>query len=494
MISGTVIDNLTVNSTISMRYSNQQLIKFILYVFVVLRILTLVFHWPAFVGGDSISYRSLNPQPEELSYFKYWPETLWGGSFRSIFPVLFFHILPTDNIRFLGQSILFTISYFLFLNYMYKYLNTFLKSDYIKFSIIILLTTIGLSPQVVSFEKLIYSESTTLSLLFLLIVLFFKVKVDSKLNPKTFIFMNLLIFLIVTAKPNLILVAFFSYLFILKELLEFRTIIRYFFVSFIFVNLLLTTFYLNLQNKTWSQTINRQMTTISYYLSQDNINAASFIKVFNDSNKPECLVDIEVPFESGKQMFWGIDLNRSQTCPAGQLWITKNWLNLIFEWQWLYPLEAVNTYRTAVISSARFAQYFGTTSPVPMVLNSLVFPTVDSTVAFWESYNTSGPSREPRNNYEPVYFYLAIILVLFVVNVKPGLSFISKSTTVKIALLFTLEFLSLFANIFLIVGPPGEVYRMSFIPWLMIRITSLVVLAFIIDAYFQKRKMINNAN
>ena len=87
---------------------------------------------------------------------------------------------------------------------MYKYLNTFLKSDYIKFSIIILLTTIGLSPQVVSFEKLIYSESTTLSLLFLLIVLFFKVKVDSKLNPKTFIFMNLLIFLIVTAKPNLI--------------------------------------------------------------------------------------------------------------------------------------------------------------------------------------------------------------------------------------------------------------------------------------------------
>jgi hypothetical protein len=61
-------------------------------------------------------------------------------------------------------------------------------------------------------------------------------------------------------------------------------------------------------------------------------------------------------------------------------------------------------------------------------------------------------------------------------------------------LLFILEFLSLFANIFLIVGPPGEVYRMSFIPWLMIRITSLVVLAFIIDTFLDKRKMINNAH
>ena len=454
----------------------------------------MIFYWPAFIGGDSISYRSLNPQPEELSYFKYWPETLWGGSFRSIFPVLFFHILPNDNFRFVGQSVLFTVSYFLFLKQIYKYFNTILKFEYIKFSLILLLITIGLSPQVVSFEKLIYSESTTISLLLFLITLFINIKINSKLDTTKFILMSILIFLIVTAKPNLIFIAFFSYIFILKELSKFKSIMKFTFISFILGNFFLTIFYLNLQNKTWSQTINRQMTTISYYLSQDNINAASFIKIFNDSKKPECLFDIEVPFESGKQMFWGIELNQSQACPAGQEWISKNWLDLIFEWQWRYPSEALNTYRTAIISSSRFVQYFGATSPLPLTLNSLVFPTVDSTVAFWESYNTSGPSREPRSNFEPVYFYLALVIVSLAINVRSGFGFITKSTTVRITILLLLEFLSLFANIFLIVGPPGEVYRMSFIPWLMIRITSIVTLGFLLDTYLCKRKALNNAD
>lgn len=476
--------------------SLQLFARWLLVVFIALRLFSIFAQWPAFAGGDSVSYRPLVPQPPELNYFKYWPETLNGGSFRSILPVGFFHLFPNDGARMVAQSIVSLICWAFLISRVATWaseLNTFKVT---KVMLPLIVTILGLTPLITSWNKIIYSESLAFSVTCVLFgMLMESLKPNQRLSVTNSIVYSMLIFLLVTARPNLIIFGlFFSLslcLIAIKSNRKKATALIV--IALLAISNVASLYYLNLQDKTWSKSISRELTTISYYASQDNVNATTFIQVLNaDRSRPSCIAPLAAPLESGKEMLWGMNFGElgKGYCPDAVKWGSKSATKLLVTWMVKYPKEALVTYRYALIESTRFADYFGMITPLPAPLIEMIYPQTDGQIALWDKLD-QGPSREPHRSFDPIFLYLSILITTpFILRERsngirklPKIKSLFHSSSVA-GLIFLGALGSLLIGIITIPGPQGEVYRMGVIPWAILRIMILMSLTYQAPNFF----------
>lgn len=431
--------------------------------------------FPAYVGGDTISYRPISPPPTSIPENVYWPQTLWGDSTRGLLPVGFYHFFFSDNARMIAQSAVSLISWSL-LGFSFYILCCVERTRNLHLiCILFILLIFALSPEVTSWNKILYSESLAIStmLVGISLLILYKYRRKKLLFFLLYLFCSFLTF---TARP--------SYLLILLAVLPIL-VFRYFKEVSIFVRmpsiafLLIIIFaYQSNNNQYWSERLwSREMISISYYISQDNPHADSFIPLVNgDTEKPLCVPNVDSPLTANQQLVWSLPFNFQKLCPEASDWASTRFYPILFNWWRTEPKDALNTYRLAFISSLRSLPLFDQVTPVPQFIHGLFLPSVDSQVMYPDVYN-NGPDTQPRPFYDPLFLTVAIFLSVF-----------WKQSAVKLnnlkGLVSSFHFLLLGAivawlfGIIAIPGPPREVYRLAVLPELLIRMLIPICLIF----------------
>ena len=446
-----------------------------LFLLCVGRVSVLFTQFPAYVGGDTISYRPISPPPTSIPENIYWPQTLWGDSTRGILPVGFFHLFSSDNARMIAQSAVSLASWSLLGFSFYVLCRAERTRNLHLIFILLILLIFALSPEVTSWNKILYSESLAISSMLLgisLLILY-------KYRRRKLLFFSLYLccsFLTFTARP--------SYLLILLAVLPIL-VFRYFEEVSIFARIPLVAFlliimftYQSNNNQYWSERLwSREMISISYYISQDNPHADSFIPlVNNDAKKPPCVPNVDSPLTANQQLVWSLPFNFQKLCPEASDWASKRFYPILFEWWRSEPKDALNTYRLAFISSLRSLPLFDQVTPVPQSIHDLFLPSVDSQVMYPDIYN-SGPDTQPRPFFDPLFLTVAIFLTVFrrqgAVKIKNLNSLVSSIHFLLLGALAAWLF-----GIVAIPGPPREVYRLAVLPELLIRMFIPICLTF----------------
>jgi hypothetical protein len=451
--------------------------------------------FPAFIGGDSISYRPLGPHPSFLPPFGYWPDTLLGSSVRTILPVGFFRIFQTDNERMIAQGLV-SIAAWCFLLYgIDRWSARFAAYSATRLLLVSVVFVFGLSPQITSWNKIIYSESLSISLTVVLLSICMLIYSRNGASSKREIgLMSFLTFLVLTTKSS----AFPLFLIFLGSILflQFRNKIRMrrFSLVAIAVTLLLSFLYIQANNGYWYKySWGRELVTVSYYASEDNPGASSFISILNaDPAKPSCVPSISKPLTANQQMLWSLPFTFKKTCLQARVWAKDRWLILIAKWIASAPRDAVNTYGRGVISATRESPMFGEISPLPGPITELIFPQTDSSVWLPDTYN-QGPDRQARLSFDPLALYLSgIVILLYTLRnrrkPKPPRIQSSQETLNTRNIKFLLSTLfgagaSVVLGVFIIPGPPREVYRIAVIPMSVMRLIAIVSVILLFDMY-----------
>jgi hypothetical protein len=476
--------------TISKKYFSEsmdsldldKIFKLFSWILILGRMAILITQFPAYVGGDTISYRPIFPAPTSIPLNTYWPQTLWGNSTRGLLTVGFYHFLPSDELRMVGQSIVSLFAWW--------YFGKVLKSLSIRFSLSILklvsllatLAVFALSPEVTSWNKILYSESLAISFFIMSLGLLCQ-HLFGKHKMKYFLFLIITDFLLITARPDFLFYAMAT--FTALSLIAFRGKSRIKFTYAILSSILVSSSiaYVIVNDNYWAKNLwSRQLVSISYYSSQDNPHAQSFIQLMDaDQSRPICVPKLTQPLTSNQELVWSLPFNFKRTCPAARSWSEKRFLPLLFQWWLKHPLDALDTYRHAFISSLRELPLFDQLSPLPTFAHDLFFPNVNNQVMYPDAYNNA-PDAQPRFFFDPLLLIL-VFMSYFMFNwIKSPRK--KQDFPQKIIVSFTAISLVLFITwilgIILIPGPPREVFRISVVPQIGLRLCSSLVLIFLI--------------
>jgi hypothetical protein len=427
---------------------------------------------PGIEAGDSISYR-LPPQgmsSDPLYQFDYMPQTIWGDSIRP-FPTVFLNwISPNDSITVLLQGIISIFSWVCLLRTVQK-IGEFYRSYWLSYLNSGIVFTLGLSQAVIQFDRIILSESISLSLFVILASIF--------LNPKfkqfgviNFIGFAIIFYLCLITRPNSILISIPFLIYSIYLLFKYRnrkTISL--FLSLSVVTVIAILYNIN-QNKAWAELISRPMTSLSYYLSTDNPSHKLFIGNLNNQKSiPNC-VQVYEPLEGGKQMEWGSRVNRE--CSEGKVWAQNHaYFFILSSYYKSFPEPQLLLVRN-LISSSRIVVATSNYIPMPKSIVELLLPSDPIGPALPDRYE-SKQGRIPASFYDPLIMWSIVLCCLYIFNLRIKRNMVPKTIRnfleINIKLVVLLSGLTIMwgISVLLIPGPDGELWRLALTPNLMIR-------------------------
>jgi hypothetical protein len=453
------------------------------------RIFNLLSQFPPVIGGDSISYRPSKDFPNFIS--SYWPETLWGGTNRSILPVTFFHIFPNDEVRFLAMAFISLIGWTYFIYALQSFLQYRNVRSYITNICIFFVVTLGLSPSVTSWNKIIYSESLILTSGIISFGLYFhSFTIKSRYQGVNYGTLVTLAFLISISRTSLI--PLFVML-VLSRSIRFYRAPRKPLKVFITLFALLGFISVYLQNNREyfeENGLNRELISISYYISTDNPNAGSFLAFLrNESDIPKCVTLPEAPILSNQQYEWS--LPNAKKCPELLKWSQTNFYLITLSWALHNPAPFFAYIYNFFWASASHPPLFSEQSPIPAGFSELI-----------SSYSASVaiPNRPGNFSYlgyrfEPFAFFLLMTFSLWIINFKkkpPNSKTKIKKYSIpdiSFAGLLVFALLSVVIGIYLLPTTSLEVYRIASPAWNLARVVVFISLFLQIDRFITLTKL-----
>jgi hypothetical protein len=438
------------------------------------RIVNLISLFPAYVGGDSISYRPIGVPPTSIPSLSYWPETLWGKGTRGLLPVGFFHFLPSDELRMIGQSLISILAWALLGWIVFQLRSSNLVSEKIYRFLLLFICLFSLCGEVTSWNKIIYSESLAISFFVISIALLLRILYFAQLRKIIMVLWVFANFLLVTARPNFILVfvTVIIFLFYKNYLGAFRST---FFTTLAIFSLITSYSYEKSNSDLWTtHNWSHELVAISYYASADNPHADSFVPLVNESpGKPICVPKLTGPLPSDQQLLWSLPFNFNNTCIAARQWSQGAFWPMVFKWWHNSPKDAADTYRRALIAASRQLPYFDQVVPVPAIISNSIFPFTDAQITLPDSYH-SGSDRQPKVSFDPIVIYILVaFFAWFAGRKRKSFNNPTKPPTSLLGVLIAYivgSVLMLISGILLTPGPQREVYRHAVVPFISLRL------------------------
>jgi hypothetical protein len=297
-----------------------------------------------------------------------------------------------------------------------------------------------------------------------------------------FVFWLLTSFLIVTGRPNYLL--FFIVLALFLIFHNHENFWRTKYTLFLIIATISLCFAYEKSNSDyWTEhNWSHELIAISYYSSDDNPHANTFFPLVNDHpGKPDCIPNIPAPLPSDQQLMWSLPFNFQSTCIEARSWSKQAFLPLVLEWWIKHPMEAIDTYRRAIVAASRQLPLFEQVIPIPSFLNGLIYPVVNSQVILPDSYHT-GSDRQAKISFDPIFIYIFFILTFSyirrrdskVIKVSEQIVYFQKLLVAYVAGSLTM----LVSGVLLTPGPQREVYRHAVLPMASLRFT-IIFLAII---------------
>ncbi len=467
--------------------------KSLFFLFIFARIISFSQFFPAAIGGDSISYRvPPNTDLTELpAIFKYFPDTLFGNSLRPFFPVSFFHFSGSDNRIVFFQSIFAILCWALFLISLIVLFRTYDINRYIRYTGIFLVIIVITNQQLIQFDRLIYSESLAFSSLAIYLSGLFlslakiKDRQSTSLLLRSRLFLLPLGTLLLTTTKTAFVVLFGVNLLILwfecKNLNKrgvFQKVLVY------ALTFLSVYFYNSEIYKYRTTEISYPLTSISYYLSLDNVLVNQYISNYvKDESVPTC-AKIDSPFSSGAQMFWGVEITKN--CPQvidwAESYFTRSVLNLFRS----DPIRFTQNISRMFLIGQKGESTLSVYSIFPSSLNNLVLASDIKSVGIWDQYETTW-NRVPRNFNDPFFLFVFMILASTIIVLKGrhrhnlSITYERLVLVLSLGLLFVSLIITWLIGILVIPGPAGEIFRLASIPNISSRIILIVILSIMVD-------------
>lgn len=457
------------------------------------RLIVLSTQFPAYVGGDSISYRSVGVSPDSIPSLAYWPEVLWGKGTRGLLPVGFFNLFPSDNTRMIGQSIVSLLAWIFLGLVLNRIRSKKLIANVLYRGLLLFTLSFALTAEITSWNKIIYSESLSLSFFVVNFALLLQFSFLPQNRKMYFVFWALTSFLIVTGRPNYFVFFIILVLFLIAH--NHENFWRTKFALFFMISTISLSFAYEKSNSDyWTEhNWSHELIAISYYASDDNPHANTFFPLVNDyPGKPDCVPNISSPLPSDQQLMWSLPFNFQSTCIEARKWSKQAFLPLILDWWVKYPIEAMDTYRRAIVAASRQLPLFEQLVPLPSFINGLIYPVVNSQVILPDSYHT-GSDRQPKITFDPIFMYIFLILTLYYFRrryfknqkVSEHIAYFQKLLVAYIAASIAM----LISGVLLTPGPQREVYRHAVLPMASLRFTIITLAIISFTVFLEGRRL-----
>ena len=437
---------------------------------VFMRIVNFISSFPAFSGGDSISYRAPSiPQklPWFIESFTYLPEALIGNAIRPILPVTFFYFLNSDSLRITAMFLFSILAWYHLGLTLFK--SFFINSNnYIIWIFFGSFLVIANSPEVLTWNRIIYSESLAISVYALFISLSLKLLFSNKINIAIFLAWLFSAFFVGTTRidQSFLVIATTSWI-----LFRIRKKAKSQFVLMLtYIILLLSVLGYNFRiTKTWEHQVSRPLVTISYFMSQDSYLSSQTVDfVNNHSNVPSCAKILKT-YNSGTQLEWSLPFKK--TCPEAIRWANSNIVPMYVYLFRHFPLEFSLGFFRTVIAGDRYKPYLSGVTVVPQPIHDIIFPTANSTHV--SDLYENRPSVNSFFTYEPLFILILIsILCRFYLRRNQNRKSINTFFSINIIGLT----LAWFSSALLIPGPDAESYRLAIVPSIFIRLFIILII------------------
>ncbi len=446
-----------------------------LYIFIFIRLINFISSFPVKVGGDSISYRApAIPQelPWYISPFEYFPNALWGGAQRPALPVTVFFFAGSDTFILVLLTFISIFSWLYLAKTLYKlyFSDSSVRRQLLFF---IAFIVISCSPEVLVWNRLIYSESLALSSFAIFLASSLDLVNKSSKNYRDLTIWTVSMFFVATTRIDQMFIAFISVfgIFFLRKFKSSFSKIHKLVAALTLIVILLYNFS---AVKSWDSQVSRPLVTLSYYLSTDSSLSTEVVEFLNtETNIPEC-ARIPKVYPGGTQLEWSLPFKK--TCVEAISWaeetVPKMYLYLVSN----HPAEFMQQLTRTVIAGSRYYPYLSGISSLPEPLHNLVFPSFSRTHDI-DAYEVR-PGVNSFFTFEPL-FIIAFLAIFIAQKSRKHLSEAVLLWGVAISLS-----LSWLATASLLPGPDSESYRLAIVPNVFLRLCLLLIL----HLYFIKEK------
>ena len=450
--------------------SRLQYFQLYLYLFIFIRAANFLSSFPSKMGGDSIRYRA-PAIPQELPWyidpFKYMPEAIWGGAQGPLLPVMVFYLLGNDRLIVCFLSLLSLVSWI----YLAKIIDKFYFAQSTKLRRILFGITflvVSCSPEVLVWNRLIYSESLALSMFAIFLASSLILVNSAKPSAVDLIRWSLSLFFVATTRVDEIFVPILfviGILFVGKFKLVFSKTAK-----FIAVFTLVLTFIYNLSAVgAWETQVSRPLVTLSYYISTDSNVSVEVIDFLNNQSEiPDC-ARIQNVYQAGTQLEWSLPFKKTckEAIPWAEKTLPKMYLHLLSNHQGKFFLQIFRT----VVAGTRYYAYLSGVSAIPMTLHDLVFPNFIKTHV--------SDNYEARSGVNSFFTFEPLILMCFLafwsLRKRQRTGDTMKNYYLLWGLVLSLCFSWLTTSI-LLPGPDSETYRLAIIPNVFLRVLLLLLI------------------
>lgn len=389
---------------------------------------------PLIVWDDSAGYLPGNgfelPKDPTISFNKV--DFTGENAFRPWPITLLYALMPTLTLRAFLQFAISTFAFLFFAYVIYKLrLNPIAKN-----SLTLTILTFGLLNEVAGWDRHFGRESFSISILVLVISLFFRIKF-SELQPKTsdFLIISFSSTLLLLVKPTHLPFVLCILLSSIHTFKNKRSPIAVVLLSIIFaLTILYPISYAQKSDRAWMKIIDVSTTELgfSYITSSFNPESEYLLKnLYKDA--PACISYL-MPTDSSENLaapFEVIELRRT-FCPEYSEWVNAKWNLWYLKFIAKNPLYAISLLKDTMQTSLQPLNVYGGSLVIPRALKELVVPS---------------DSSNRRTNFDPLWVQSLIIFSMFLMTFLFG-----RLKTIVVLIDRGIEFMFIKNSMILVVG------------------------------------------
>ena len=360
-----------------------------------------------------------NPQgtthPDSSTYIPlHWGDlsqvSITGHAQRNWVVPLMYSLLPNNSTRILAQLIIGAVAWILTI----KFINSKYGSTKLYNPVIILITVIGCSPNVVQFETALLATATIMYLL-LIYLLGALYLVDQKQSSFITLFWFIILgWLTLSVKGSNLVIALSLLVYVLFNSMYKISRYQLAILSLLAAALVIQSGLMNIQNDK-QQRYSYSSFTMLWHLGAQSPTASGLAKYLESSGAPSCLTQ-EAPFSDVTKSISSIQKN----CPDATNYLKLQYKKDVFRFLMMNPSYALKNTTTglAIAFTSTSSNYGSTASILPPAARSLIFGGVTP------DFRTSGASDQSAlgiklEDREPLWIFMpGAVLVFFPIAMR----------------------------------------------------------------------------